>query len=249
MGSSRTTDYDVIAEQYRQAKRQPWRIHIEAFTFLELIGDPRGKTVIDLACGEGFYTRLLRQRGAAKIVGVDLSQRMIELGRHQEAERPLGIDYIVGDARGLTLGETYDLAIAAFLLNYARDRAELDAMCKAIAGYLKPGGRFVTVNSSPALDFQAAPSYRKYGFETSVRGEFDEGAPITYTIFLDDSYFEIENYFLDVPIHEEAFRKAGFREIRWHGPRLSPDGETTYGRDFWTTFLDHSPIIFIECFK
>jgi ubiquinone/menaquinone biosynthesis C-methylase UbiE len=57
-----TTNYDPIAEQYKRAKQQPWRAHIEAFTLMQLIGDPTGKAVIDIACGEGFYTRMTRQQ-------------------------------------------------------------------------------------------------------------------------------------------------------------------------------------------
>ncbi|MGO9238206.1 MAG: class I SAM-dependent methyltransferase, partial [Methylocella sp.] len=120
-----TTDYDPIAEQYKRSKQQPWRTYIEAFTLMDLIGDPSGKEVIDIACGEGFYTRLLRQRGAEKVTGVDLSERMVELAKAQEADQRLGIDYVVGDGRDLELGAKYDLAIAAYLLNYARDRGEL----------------------------------------------------------------------------------------------------------------------------
>jgi toxoflavin synthase len=42
-------------------------------------------SVLDLACGEGFYTRLLRQTGAGRVVGVDLSAGMIALARQEEA--------------------------------------------------------------------------------------------------------------------------------------------------------------------
>ena len=66
-----TTDYDPIAEQYKRFKLQPWRSCIESFTLMELIGDPSGQPVIDIACGEGFYSRLIRQRGAAKVLGID----------------------------------------------------------------------------------------------------------------------------------------------------------------------------------
>jgi hypothetical protein len=52
-----TTNYDPIAEQYKQSKHQPWRIYIETFTLMSLIGELSGKRVVDLACGEGFYTR------------------------------------------------------------------------------------------------------------------------------------------------------------------------------------------------
>src|SRR6516164_11052357 len=159
-----TTNYDPIAEQYKRSKQQPWRAYVEAFTLMRLIGDPTGRKVIDIACGEGFYTRMIRQRGAAKVTGVDLSENMIELARASEAQEPLGIDYIVGDGRGLGVAADYDLAVAAYFLNHAHDRAELGAMCRGIARCLKPGGRFVTVNCNPACDFPAAPSYRKYGF-------------------------------------------------------------------------------------
>src|SRR5262249_56939118 len=113
---------------------------------LDMRGDRAGRPVGDLACGEGFYTRRLRQHGAARAVGVDLSEGMIHLAREQESAHPLGIEYLVQDGRDLRLSEDFDLAVAAYLLNYARDRAELGAMCRGIAPCLKPGGRFVTAN-------------------------------------------------------------------------------------------------------
>ena len=161
-----TTDYDPIAEQYKRSKLQPWRTFIEAFTLLELVGRVDALAVLDVACGEGFYTRALASLRPARVVGVDLSAGMIELARKQEAAHGLGIEYFVGDARNLGWDGQFDLVVAAYLLNYARDRDELGAMCAGIARCLKPGGRFVTVNCSPTLDFSAAPSYRKYGFET-----------------------------------------------------------------------------------
>ena len=47
-----TTNYDPFAEQYKRAKQQPWRAHIEACTLMRLIGDPTAKTVIDIARGK-----------------------------------------------------------------------------------------------------------------------------------------------------------------------------------------------------
>ena len=242
-----TTNYDPIAELYKRAKQQPWRAHIEAFTLMRLIGDITSKTVIDIACGEGFYTRMIRQRGGSKVTGVDLSEKMIKLARASEAQQRLGIDYVVGDGRDLAVAVGYDLAVAAYFLNYAHDRAELKAMCNGIARCLKPGGRFVTVNCNPACNFPASPCYRKYGFETSVVGPFREGVPITWTFYLEDGPFAVENYFLSVEIHEEALRAAGFRDIRWHRPMLSPEGDSAYGRDYWSALLDHPPLIFIDC--
>ena len=209
------TNYDPIAEQYKRAKEQPWRCYVESFTLMQLVGDPTGLSVMDLACGEGFYTRMLRQRGAAKVTGIDLSNGMIELARQQEADHQQGIDFVVGDARSLDPTEQADLAVAAYLLNYAQNRKELQAMCDGISGCLRNGGRFVGVNSSPSLHYPTAPSYRKYGFETKVQGEWEEGVPITWTFHLSDGAVEVENYHLDVEAHETALHRAGFQVIRW----------------------------------
>lgn len=244
-----TTDYDPIAEQYQRSKQQPWRTYIEAHGLMDLLGDPAGRSVLDVACGEGFYSRRIRQRGAAPVIGIDLSNGMIDLARRQEERHQLGIEYVVADARHYAPSEPVDLVVAAYLLNYARTRDELQAMCDGIARCLKPGGRFVTVNSSPFLNFSTAPSFQKYGFETSVVGEWREGAPITWTFYLGDSVFEIENYYLDAAIHEQALHQAGFQQVRWHAPRLSPEGLRDQDLSYWATFLENSPVTFLECWK
>lgn len=241
-----STDYDPIAERYRRAKTQPWRTHVEAFTFLALIGDARGLSVLDVACGEGYYTRRVRELGARRVTGIDLSPGMIDLARREEAQRPLGIEYLVGDARDLPLAEPFDLVVAAFLLNHARNRDELRTMCAGVARCLAPGGRFVTVNCNPALDFSNGPSYRKYGFEITAPPGQREGSPITCTIFLDDDSFTIEDYSLSPAVHEEALRAAGFREVRWHPPRVDPAARAAFPAGYWDLFLEQPAIAFLE---
>ena len=171
-----TTDYNQIAAQYRQAKDQPWRAAIEEFSFMKLIGDLNGKSVVDLACGEGFYTRKLKQRGAAKVVGTDISKEMIELARDQESKNPLGIEFRVEDARAGSPRMEFDLVVTAWLLVYAHDREELAVMCRGLAQQLKPGGRLVTLTSNPDLCTFKQPDYRKYGFDVRIADHAYEGA-------------------------------------------------------------------------
>ena len=83
-------EYDAIAAEYQESKHLSFREHIERYTLFEMLGDIGGKTVLDLACGEGFYTRLLKQAGASEVTGVDISAAMIELAEEQERRRPLG---------------------------------------------------------------------------------------------------------------------------------------------------------------
>ncbi len=48
-----TTDYNPIAEQYQRSKQQPWRSFIECFTLMDLIGDPTGRSVLDMFAVRG----------------------------------------------------------------------------------------------------------------------------------------------------------------------------------------------------
>ncbi len=242
-----TTNYDPIAERYQRSKRQPWRTHIEAYSLMPLLGELDGKAALDVACGEGFYTRLLRQRGAERVIGVDLSPAMIALARSQESAAPIGIDYLVRDGKDLSFGEPFDLVFAAYFLNYAHDARELQSMCVSLARCLKPGGRFVSVNCSTSADFTHGRSYRKYGFDSKVSKPVRNGAPIVWNFFLEDGdAFSVENYFLDQPTYEAALRGAGFSEIGWPALRLSPEGGAA---SFWADFLDHPPIALIECVR
>lgn len=246
------TDYNQgrVAEQYQQAKLQPWRARVEKYSFLKQIGNLNGKKVVDVACGEGHFTRLLRQSGAAEVVGFDLSERMIELARQQEAESPLGIEYRVEDARNIVPQQNFDLAVSAWLLVYARTRDELAQMCRGLACWLRPGGRFVTFTTNPDVySFEPRADYRKYGFEIQLADQVSEGAPILWTIHLDGSSLDIENYFLPVSAYESAFRDAGFSDFKVHRPELSPNPSGGDDRAFWSGLLEFPPAILMECVK
>ena len=246
------TDYDRghVAEQYRKAKDQPWRLRVETYSFLKLIGDLRGKTVVDVACGEGHFTRRLGQGGAVRVVGVDVSQRMIELACDQEAKEPLGIEYRVEDAGAIAPQPEFDLVVAAWLLGYAKDRTELAQMCRGLASRVRPGGRFVTVATNPDVySARPVPDYNKYGFELKLADRVYEGAPIRFTIHLDDSDLNIENYYLPVSAYESAFQEAGFREFQVHALELGPDPRAGNDGHYWAEFLRNPIAILIDCVK
>lgn len=241
------TDYNQIAPQYRKAKQQPWRSLIEEYSFLKLIGDLQGKKVVDLACGEGFFTRKLMLGGAASVVGTDISREMIALAHLQEAESPLGIQYHVEDARATGPQLDFDLAVSAWLLVYARDREELAVMCRGLARQLRPGGRLVTLTTNPELYFFGDIDYAKYGFGMKLEDHVYEGASILWTINMGQDSIDIENYYLPVEAYTEALEAAGFRDVKYHALSLSP--EAADEADYWQDFLDKPPAVMIEAIR
>jgi 2-polyprenyl-3-methyl-5-hydroxy-6-metoxy-1,4-benzoquinol methylase len=244
-----TTDYDQIAKEYQASKLQPWRTHIERFTLLRLTGKVAGLRALDLACGEGYYTRLLRRLGAGPVTGVDLSQGMIDLARAQEAKDPLDVQYEAADARVVDQRQGNDLVFAAYLLNYAQDYDELLAMCQAIAQNLKPGGRFVTVNNHPGDPPANFATGRMYGYSKQLDGPLVDGAPIHWRFHLPEGTIQVTNYYLAPATMERAMTAAGLRDIRWHPAEVSPEGRAQWGDAHWQPFLAQPPIAFLDCVK
>jgi toxoflavin synthase len=242
-----STDYDAIAEQYKRSKLTPWRRYIEQYTMFDILGDVSGLSMLDLACGEGFYSRLFRLHGASRVVGVDLSEKMVGLARSSEAEQPLDIEYVVADARTFRTAERFDVVAASYLLNYSQTEEQLAAMCATIAAALRPGGVFVTVNNNPSQSPRRFEATRPYGFIKTVAGDLRAGTPITYTIFLDGESFSFDNYYLTRSAHERALKHAGIGEVEWLPPRLSP--EWSDGPEHWADFFQDPSIIFLRCRK
>ena len=77
--------YENIAEEYKKSKMLPFRTESETPTFMKLLGQDLGEQdILDMACGEGFYTRKLRQLTSGEVFGVDISQNMIDLAKNQD---------------------------------------------------------------------------------------------------------------------------------------------------------------------
>src|SRR5262249_43916181 len=142
----------------------------------------------------------------------------------------------------LALAQTFDVVVAAYLLNYAQTAAELVAMGTAIRRHLKPGGWFVTVNNNPRHDVEYFASTRPYGFIKRAQAPLREGTPVDYLFFLDDGAFTVTNYHLSVATHEAALHTAGFQQVTWREPELSPEITEATDRQFWAEFLAHPPI-------
>ena len=218
------TQYDAIAGDYRDSKQLPFRSFVERYTLFRMLGDVRGRTVLDLACGDGFYARLLMRAGAAAVVGVDISDEMIRLAREEERRQPLGCVYRRGDAAGIEPDEPVDLVVAMYLLNYAETPGELARFCRVVHDALRPGGRVVGFNDNVLNPPSRGGSPGKYGFErTCGTSPPSEGDVILYTFAGSDGKpFRFRNFFLSPETYDDAFRTAGFRDFRWVPAALDP---------------------------
>ena len=243
-----TTQYDSIAKNYQKIKEMTI-YQVLAHTFLFYVGDVKGKSVLDLACGDGFFTRQLKQRGASRVVGVDISAEQLKLAKSHENTNPLGIEYIQSAVQALDkLGE-FDLVVAGFLLNYAPTKAELLKMCQIVYANLKSGQRFVTLNNNAGKTIEFPPdAFAKYDVEeVPLAYPVKEGDIIRITTGPTEAKVQFDIYYYSRQTYTQALQQAGFSTVTWHNLILPLAYELE--RPFWDFLLQNPLSIVIECQK
>jgi len=126
-----------------------YRDHYNNPAFFSLLGEVRGAHVLDAGCGEGTNTRRVAELGA-RVVGLDVSERLIAYARNAETERPLGIEYVVGSMTDLVGLEdaSFDLVVSTMAL---MDTPDFASAMRAFARVLKPSGRLVFSITHPCF--------------------------------------------------------------------------------------------------
>src|SRR5690606_28162144 len=115
-----------------------WRKRI-----VRLLAKSSPGTILDIATGTGDLAIALMGTGAEKIVGLDLSPGMLEVGKAKVAEKGLGdtIEMVLGDSEALPYGEgSFDAVTVAFGV---RNFEDLEKGLSEIYRVLRPGGQLV----------------------------------------------------------------------------------------------------------
>ncbi|WP_328315699.1 class I SAM-dependent methyltransferase [Streptomyces sp. NBC_00388] len=240
--------YDAIGEAFEGFKSLPLMRYGEVPSFLGMLGDVSGKSVLDVACGTGFYSRELKRRAAADVFGVDISGEMIAAAREIEQRDPLGVRYEVGDVAELELlDRRFDIAVGVQCLNYAESIAAMERMCRNIHQNLLPGGEFFVLAQKPDYRFDC-PSLDKYGFRCEPTEEESGTGPLArVTALLDPQPISIVSAVPRREVYEECLRAAGFGEVEWVPLQVSEAGIREFGEDFWADLLASPPLEMLRC--
>jgi SAM-dependent methyltransferase len=228
--------YDALGQTYERVKHIPTG-RAEQATFLSALPDLTGKSVLDVACGTGFYPRKFVDLGAAEVVGVDSAAEMIAYANHRERKEPRGITYAKQDAAELPVLGRFDVVTAVWLLGYAEDPAALDRMAANLAANLAPGGDLVVVVPNPDADFDVlAGPYGRYGYTVVRTGEPTFRTPVSVRV-LDEPSFAFDSFYWPAGAFDGALSRAGLVDVR-RAPTVIPDDDR--GEEFWAD-LRRSP--------
>ena len=137
-------DWEELANWYDKKQGETgdlWHRALIDPMMLKVVGNSRGKEVLDLGCGNGYLSRRLARRGAS-VTAVDASLRMIRNAKRHDLKNSAKVNYIRSDAsrlKGIGSGR-FDLVVANMSL---MDIADAEGAIGEAARVLKRGGRFV----------------------------------------------------------------------------------------------------------
>ncbi|WP_051015539.1 class I SAM-dependent methyltransferase [Alloalcanivorax dieselolei] len=239
------SQFDELAALYEEMAEWPFRKHCEIPSVFSVLGDLSGLDVFDFGCGSGFYSRALRQRGAASVTGYDESEGMIAYARRREEKEQIGVSFI--DTLDETTEQHFDLLLSVYVLPYASDFPALLDMCGAMVSRLKPGGRLVALPIHP--EYALPPSYyRHYGFQLSSDEQtaYDDGSAITLHLCHPPYDEYVTAYYWSAQALHEAMTKQGLEALQWHQPRATEEGLNLLGAPFWEAYQSRPHAAILE---
>jgi SAM-dependent methyltransferase len=122
-----------------------WTKAVEQPMYLDLVPEPAGLRVLDLGCGAGQLSYHLAQSGAAEVVAVDISRRMLGIAQAERAHPH--VRYRLEAIEGLHFEpERFDLIVSSLAFHYVEDYRKL---VRNIATWLAPGGVLVYSTEHP----------------------------------------------------------------------------------------------------
>ncbi|OSY87453.1 ubiquinone biosynthesis methyltransferase UbiE [Tenacibaculum holothuriorum] len=156
--------FDNISENYDGLNRVislgidvSWRKKV-----VKLVGENNPKQILDIATGTGDLALMMSELKPDRIVGLDISEGMLNVGKQKVAKANLSdtIEMVVGDSENIPFEDnTFDAITVSFGV---RNFENLDKGLTEILRVLKPGGKFVVLETSNPTKFPFKQGYKLY---------------------------------------------------------------------------------------
>ncbi|WP_282123913.1 bifunctional demethylmenaquinone methyltransferase/2-methoxy-6-polyprenyl-1,4-benzoquinol methylase UbiE [Algibacter mikhailovii] len=129
---------------------------------VKLVKENNPDTILDIATGTGDLAINLTETNASKIIGLDISSGMLEIGKTKIKKKGLDskIDMVLGDSENMPFEDnSFDAITVAFGI---RNFENLENGLKEILRVLKPGGAFVILETSVPTKTPFKQGYKLY---------------------------------------------------------------------------------------
>jgi demethylmenaquinone methyltransferase/2-methoxy-6-polyprenyl-1,4-benzoquinol methylase len=204
--------FDTISENYDGLNRVislgidvKWRKEV-----VQIVGENNPKQILDIATGTGDLAIMMAELKPDRIVGLDISSGMLEVGKQKITEAKLSnkIEMIVGDSEEMPFKDnTFDAITVSFGV---RNFANLHKGITEIARVLKPTGVLVILETSNPTKFPFKQGYKLYtNFFLPIVGKLFSKDKVAYS-YLSES----ANSFPFGTAFNNILQKNGFKHTK-----------------------------------
>ena len=231
------TDFDQVMNYTNYIEDDPFRRGLHFPAVEELLGDLNKKRILDIGCGDGLFSRLLTERGAA-VVGYDRSPRQITEAQARVGAPGLDATFVVATPQTFVHDGTFDAATSVMVLQLATSPEELAAFFRSASRHLRPGGRFISVVFNPLFSaFGEDVGVRRWTRQenNNIRADFLDLASgrVEMTVEYNQQYTSEEL--------ERAAIGGGMKPAAWRKLFATPDAVRQMGAAFWQPCHEHQP--------
>ena len=149
MSKQNVYDNKDFFENFRSSRDKEVNFNdcIETPILLAMLPDLHGKEVLDIGCGMGQHAKQYADMGAASVLGIDISEKMLEYAQeHNGAENITYQRMAMEDIE--TVGRSFDLVTSSLVFDYIEDFAGL---MRKISNLMKDDAEFVFSMSHPIV--------------------------------------------------------------------------------------------------
>lgn len=196
--------YDLITVLLSFGRDRRWKQRL-----VRLAAVSRGSVALDLACGTGDIAFELASRGA-RVVGMDITQRMLQLAMRKPQARPSTVSFVAGDMMELPFAASrFDVVTAGYGI---RNVPLIEPALREVHRVLKPGGVFLSLDFNRPASGVVRSFYIAYlTIVGSILGFVLHRDPDTYRYIP-----ETIRRYPGAPAVTELLRREGFARAEWH---------------------------------
>jgi SAM-dependent methyltransferase len=208
-------DDPAFFEQYGKMNRSQKGLEGagEWYVLKTMLPDLNGKHVLDLGCGFGWHCRYAIENGAKSVVGVDISEKMLEKAKQINSKDGIKYDHVALEDAVYPL-ETFDVVFSSLTFHYIQS---FEKLIQNIYQFLKPGGYLVFSAEHPVFTAEGKQdwAYDEAGEKLywPVDDYFKEGK--RNTEFLGE---KVLKYHRTLSTYLNVLLKAGFKVVEIKEP-------------------------------
>ncbi len=163
---SKETSWGNVATWYDDVlnKEGSYQKEVILPNLTRLLDIKKGESIVDIACGQGFFTRAMHSLGA-KVTGLDIGKELIEIAKKESSK---DIIYLVSSADSLpiNLTNTFDKAVIVLAIQNIKD---LNKTISEAYRVLKNNGKLFLVLNHPSFRI---PKKSSWGFDNSTNSQY-----------------------------------------------------------------------------